>query len=225
MGALAGICALTRPQDGLLLAVPFLWHALRGWPWKELLFAIVVTGVISAFMFSAQVVIWKHGIDLERGVHKVEERAQRIRIPVQTKSETAWLSPPLLKPLFNPLNGLLVWHPVFLLAWLGLALHFRERPRLSIVFLSATLIQVYIISAWGGQGQSFGGRMFLGTFAYFNLGIVALCCKYGERYRKVVSALSFLLILEAIYCSVRYRMLVRGGDYSAQIGKVLWPGG
>lgn len=67
--------------------------------------------------------------------------------------------------------------------------------------------------------------MFLGTFAYFNLGIVALCCKYGERYRKVVSALSFLLILEAIYCSVRYRMLVRGGDYSAQIGKVLWPGG
>lgn len=229
-GLIAGMAALTRPQDGLFLAVPFVWHILHRRPWKELLLAVSVTGFLSAALFSIQVGIWKYGLDQQKeraakgnpGV--VVSRASKAHTPptqVVSGGRMAWTDPGFSRQLWGTSNGLFTWHPIYLLGSLGLLFLLSRKPKLAFTIFTGILLQIYLISVWDGQGQTFGGRMFLGAFSSFNLGLVALLSEYGSRVRRIVSVIGLLCVVQTFFYLVRYRTLIRQGELFPKIGDIL----
>ena len=164
VGAVAGLAALTRPTDGLFVVLPFLWHLLRGQSWKTLVKPLLLAALVSAGIFSLQVLVW----ELNRSFS-----SERV-LPKGFQGAMHWSTPRWFRHLFGPRYGLFTFHPIYLLAVGGVPFLFRRQRILASVAGIGLLIQFYVICSWSGQGQSFGSRMFLGCFPLFAIGLAAL---------------------------------------------------
>jgi hypothetical protein len=82
-----------------------------------------------------------------------------------------WTNPQWLPTLFSTRHGLVAWHPIFLLALLGIVPLWKHHRWLALVVLVAFLAQWYINSAasrWWAD-DAFGGRRFIGTIPLLTL--------------------------------------------------------
>jgi hypothetical protein len=176
-GLLGGLMALVRPQDGLLLALPFVmqipdvWRSLRGEDdhalWRGWLRDGLVAGLVALIVFSPQMVVWG------------QIYGNYVRSPYTYQDYDTlffWTRPKLGAVLFSAARGLFTWHPVFLLAVIGLVFACRRHTRAAVVSLLAFGMQWYVISSWHSwvQGEAFGGRMFIVCTPAFALGLAAL---------------------------------------------------
>ena len=126
LGALAGLMALIRPQDGLFLLLPLVDGALSLRAGASHLRSWLTTSLTSllaaAVVFAPQLVVWRllNGAALRSGYAE--------------ELDTLFHSPLARLPavLLSAERGLLTWHPVFLLALVGLAL-VRDRRLASAV--------------------------------------------------------------------------------------------
>lgn len=210
LGATGGLMALVRYQDGLVLAVPFLlrlpeaWNSLRrrdttGGLWLLLRDVGVAAGAALA-AFAPQLVVWR----LLYGAFFL--------IPQQYAwpgSLISWTSPHPLEVLFSPVRGLFVWHPVFLLAVLGLLVARSRDRRLAAAGLLAIAVQWAMVSVWFGwmQGQSFGGRMFIGCTVAFVIGLASLIDWTRQHWSTAgVVAVGVVLVVWNALLFVEYRL-------------------
>ncbi|MBN1541845.1 hypothetical protein JW992_06835, partial [candidate division KSB1 bacterium] len=155
MGVAAGLLTLVRWQDGIFILFPVaekFYRALVGdrtWGWMVL--NNVVMGLTAALVFVPQLLMW----------HAVYGTA--LTMP-QGGGFMHWFSPHPLQTLFSTRHGLVIWHPIFAFALLGIPLFWRRDRRLAFWVLFAFLLQLYINSAverWWAD-EAFGGRRFTG---------------------------------------------------------------
>jgi hypothetical protein len=165
LGVVAGLSALTRPVDGLFVMLPFLWHWMRGQTLTSLFRPLIVAAFISASIFSFQIWIWEANSSL--GFIDGD-------VPQGFRGRMKWFAPNFRRHLWGQGFGLYSFHPVFLIATAGLLLLTKYRKTLGIVGVFGLGVQVYVISSWSGQGQSFGGRMFIASFPLFVWGLATL---------------------------------------------------
>ncbi|HQY91351.1 hypothetical protein [Caldilinea sp.] len=209
LGAIAGLGALVRPQDGLFLLLPILHHApvalhgirnhdmRKGWLWLR--FAVLAAGA-AFLLFFLQILTWGvlYGDLLRSGYAYGEDRFY-------------WLEPRLGEVLFSAERGLFVWHPVFLLALVGLAmLHQRDRCMTVLGFLGVA-IQWYLIASWGNwmQGDAFGGRMFIVCTPIFVLGLARLIEATADQWSwRAVLVVSLVLLFWNFLLFVEYRFVL-----------------
>lgn len=207
-GLLGGLMALVRPQDGLFLALPFLarlpdvCRSLRaqgttgeGWRWLR---DGLLAGMMCLITFSPQMVVWEQMYD------------NYFRSPYTYRIDTAfyWLSPRSGAVLFSAFHGLFAWHPVFLLALLGLLLAYRRHGLFASLGLLGFAMQWYIISSWHDwqQGDAFGGRMFIVCTPIFALGLAHLIEWTHRRWAwLVVYIVGGLLLVWNFLLFVEYR--------------------
>lgn len=80
-----------------------------------------------------------------------------------------FFNPRILEVLFSPTNGLFLWTPITLLAFIELFIKFRE----SKIFILVFLLQLYLISSWStwDQGASYSGRMFVSILPILSFGL------------------------------------------------------
>jgi len=207
-GLLGGLMALIRPQDGLFLALPFLarlpdaWHSLRGQGnpggWQQWLRDSLVAGLAALVVFSPQMVVWG----------QIYGNYFRNPYTYHTGTEFYWLSPKLSMVLLSAFRGLFTWHPVFLLALLGLLLTYREDRLFASILLLGFLVQWYLISSWHNwaQGDAFGGRMFIVCTPVFAVGLAHLIEWAGRRWSwSVVYSVGGLLLAWNFLLFVEYR--------------------
>ena len=116
-----------------------------------------------------------------------------------------WLKPEVISQLFGWRNGLFRFHPAFLIALLGLLLMYRKHKIASAVFLTGFAMQAYIIGMWGGQGQTFGGRMFLCCYPVFVVGTGYLYSEFGKKGRWALLSAHVLLLLWNAWSVLVYR--------------------
>lgn len=187
LGLVTGLVALVRWQEGLLALVPIL--ELGWWVWRKklpiskgarylLLFSIAVL-----ITFTPQFVMWS------------QVYGSPLLIP-QGENFMHWLAPKPLLTLFSTRHGFITWHPIFLLALLGLVPLWRRDRTLTLVVLGAFLAQLYVNSAadhWWAD-DAFGGRRFVGLIPFLVLSMTALITWFQERKRLRWLAI-FLLIL------------------------------
>lgn len=208
-GLLGGLMALIRPQDGLFLALPFLarlpdaWRSLRGrgtpgewWRWLR---DGLLAGLTALVVFSPQMVIWG------------QIYGNYFRSPYTYQQHPVlfyWLSPRLGAVLFSAFRGLFTWHPVFLLALVGLSLTYRKERAFATLSLLGFAAQWYMISSWHNwvQGDAFGGRMFIVCTPIFALGLAHLI-ELAARHRAwpAVYAVGGLLLIWNLLLFVEYR--------------------
>lgn len=198
IGLVAGFAAMTRPTDGLFVVLPFLWHLMKGQNWKSLMLPLFVAALLSMTIFSFQLLVW------ELNSSYTPERV----VPKGFRGEMDWQTPNWYRHLFGFRHGLFLYHPIYLLALTGFPLLFRRQRNLSAVAITGLAVQFYVICAWSGQGQSFGGRMFLASFPLFLLGVASLL-QYSRPSRYLLGALSIPLVVTNVALFLNYRGLVR----------------
>lgn len=229
LGVVAGLAALVRPQDGLLLLLPILDRAPSCWQgvrehkrdlaWVCMRFAIV-SSIVAAFTFLPQLLTWNfiYGDFLRSGYSYGEDRFN-------------WLSPRLVEVLFSAGRGLFVWHPVFLLGIAGLALLYHRDRRMTVLGYLGFAMQWFLIASWANwmQGDAFGGRMFIVCTPIFVLGLACLI-EYAVAHLswRVVLATAGLLLLWNFLLFIEYRFFLvtarRAADwYDLSLGRIVKP--
>lgn len=207
-GLLGGLMALIRPQDGLFLALPFLarlpeaWRSLWGRgttsQWRRWLRDSLLAGLVALIMFTPQMVVWG----------KMYGNYFRSPYMYQPGTKFYWLSPRLGPVLFSASRGLFTWHPIFLLALLGLVLTYRRHRVFASLGLLGFAMQWCIISSWHdwAQGDAFGGRIFIVCTPIFAMGLAHLIEWTQRRWSwSAVYAIGGLLLVWNFLLFVEYR--------------------
>jgi hypothetical protein len=200
LGALAGVAALMRWQDAILLAIPA----------ADAVASIRVDGVragvtragaavmAAAIAFAPQSLVWQRLY------------GHPLTIP-QGSSFMKWGSPALWQVLVSDNHGLFSWTPVLLLAVAGLVLLVRRDPRVGLA-AAAFLIGSWYVNAsvadwWGGE--AFGGRRFVACFPVFVLGTAMLFERWRERPRTVAAIAVLFIALNGLLL-VQYQTFMHG---------------
>ncbi len=183
LGLILGLGTLVRPQDFLFISVPIILGALETKSFKLPLKKNYWTAIaiILALTFLLQipqvlVYLWQYG-----GVNNIPYLREGADEGYQASFN--WLKPQITNVLFSGFHGLFSWHPLLLLALVGMILLFRRMPILVSSLLSAFVLQVYLISSWWcwWQGASFGGRMFSSCSFIFVFGLAALWDQFQDK--------------------------------------------
>lgn len=208
LGMSAGLVVLVRSQDAIFLALPAAWfgaHLLRSmlarnwrtsWAW---MLRSGVAGLCAVLVFSPQLLVWQYLYGTWR------------TSPYMADHDPAfnWLAPQIGPVLFSSFHGLFSWHPVYLIALLGL-LALRRHDRWAALALALiSLLNIYVVAAWWAwwQGDSFGGRMFLNASWIWLIGLAGAIhwLWTPQRYRLVLVAAGLLIIWNGL-ALVQYRL-------------------
>jgi hypothetical protein len=181
VGALAGVAALMRWQDAVLLLIPAIEAAWRvrtgGATGSAVRIAAAVAAAAAAF--APQMAVW----NVLYGSPFV--------IP-QGSGFMRWTSPALWPVLFSDNHGLLSWTPVIGLSLAGLALLVRRNRAVGWAAIGFLVITWYVnasVADWWG-GEAFGARRFISCYPIFVLGLAVL---FAELRRSTISRTAITL--------------------------------
>lgn len=172
LGALTGLVALVRAQDVGIVLLPIaeaLVYLLRreGPPRSRRLVKVLRAGAAATLMaslvFLPQLLIWRYQL------------GALLAMP-QGSSFMQWDRPSLghtFAILFGSRNGLVSWHPVYLLSMAGLLIGLWRAPRFAGYVVLGLLWPLYVngvvADLWGGW--AFGHRRMLGQAVLFAWGL------------------------------------------------------
>lgn len=210
-GALGGLCALVREQDGLFLVAPaldllFTTAVLRAW--KDGLARGAALVATAFLVFLPQL-----------AVYKVLTGAYAPSKMVSGKMD--YSSPHFFEVLFDPGHGLFVWSPLLLVAAAGLALAIkRGPPRVPALLALAFLLQVWVCGAlytWQ-QAGAFGARRFVATTPVFAWGLAAALAWLLRHLKRVSVA-----VLLAVFTWWNVSLMVQFGLRLMERQRLEWP--
>lgn len=206
LGALGGLVALVRWQDGILLGTVVLdlvWQTRRLHlaPARAARFAggrLLVAVLAALVAFAPQMLVWciLYG--------------ELLTVP-QGSGFMRWTSPQVMSVLLSPLRGLFSWTPLTLVSLAGLPLLWRRHRRLVCVagafLVGSTYINASVADWWAGE--AFGARRFISCAPVFAIGLTALFAFDGWR-RRVVSAVVAVLVAGNALLLLHYELFMLG---------------
>ena len=205
-GALAGLVALVRWQDGLIigtLALDLYWQARRLHlaPSRAVRFVvprIVLVGGAALVAVLPQMAVWQvlYG--------------QPLTVP-QGEGFMRWTAPQVVAVLMSPLRGLFSWTPLTAFALIGLAPLWARHKRLVLAtagfFLATTYVNAAVADWWAGE--AFGARRFLSCFPVFTVGLAALLAFEG-RLRTAATTVTAALVACNLLLLLHYELYMLG---------------
>jgi len=198
-GALAGVAALMRWQDALLLLIPAIESLRQPGSLMHRVGRLAATGAGFLVVFSPQMMVW----DVLYG--------QPFAVP-QGPSFMEWTSPNLLAVLFSDYHGLFAWSPVLLLAVWGVATWLRRDRALALPVVLVVLLSWYVNAAvadwWAGE--AYGARRFLSLFPIFVVGLAAWVQSPGARPRTGRLLVVAALVVANGLLLVQYQAFMKG---------------
>ncbi len=178
LGVLGGIMAMTRFQDGLLLAIVLVDARRLRWPALWLIPGVLIGFAPQFVTDQVQFNTWlpqrPPGQDLDL------------------------LHSHYLDTLFSSRDGVLVWSPVALVAVVGL-IFIRDR-RLQMAVVVALVLETLIIGAAPDPvGRSFGARRFVDLVPVAAVGVAAFAERFGPKISLALVGLlcAWNIVLEA----------------------------
>jgi hypothetical protein len=190
LGLLAGLAALVRWQDIVILGLPELELVaalvMRRRSLGAVARAIAIMAAAALVMLLPQMLAW----NAIYGSYLV--------VP-QGSGFMRWTSPALLSVLFSLRHGLFSWTPALLLAVAGWWALIRRDPLVGWPIVIVFLVTVYVnasVSDWWA-GEAFGARRFAGNTVFLALGFAALFA--GEFWRTRAVALRWTATLLVVY--------------------------
>jgi hypothetical protein len=204
LGALAGLVALVRWQDVIVLLLPVV-EAIGVVRRRQASVAAAAIGLLlvclaAALVFTPQLLAWQaiYGAPL---------------LMPQGAGFMVWTSPAVLGVLFSLKRGLFSWTPALLPAVAGLPLLIR-RDRLAgwatVVVLSASVYVNAAVRDWWA-GEAFGARRFIGDSVFFALGLSAvMALPQLVRRPGVVRWVSVAAVAYNVLFLFQYQLFMRG---------------
>ena len=204
LGVLAGLAALVRWQDVIILVLPLselAWAVAKGrsrLATSALHACVMFGGVVIMLLpqFFAWHAIYGHFLLMPQGAGFMQ-----------------WTSPALLAVLFSLRHGLFSWTPAVLVAVLGLY-HLVRRDAVvgwsaAIVLLLAVYINASVSDWWAGE--AFGARRFIGYSIFFALGLAALFARHVWQTRPALLRWTAVaLVAYNLLFLLQYQLFMRG---------------
>jgi hypothetical protein len=179
LGALAGLVAVVRTQDLVLLLVPIAaevttrFGSARGRGPSAMLASLGRDAVLAVV---AAVVVYSPQFFVSSALYGAWWKPPQLQVGWIGFQVFTWQSPRFWSVLFSPQSGLLTWHPIVAFALLGaVPLWRRDRP-LAAALVTGVLAQTYVTGGWHdwAQGRAFGARTFVSCLPLFAAGLAAL---------------------------------------------------
>lgn len=173
LGIIAGLGALVRPHNALILLIPFLHDAYTSQKqraWSAFIYHYLILMIVFIMMFSPQLILWK--------------TLYGSWFAVPRSGDMQWMHPEWYNTLFSHYHGMFTWSPLFLLGLIGLFL-----SKKGCLFSFPVLLQLYLVSchiAWWA-GASFGNRRMIGCVPLFIFGLALLFHQMPKRWVKLVA--------------------------------------
>ena len=204
LGALGGLVALVRWQDGLVLLLP-VGDALAAVVRRQTGVAAAalrlgVLGVSAGVVFTPQLLAWNaiYGTPL---------------VVPQGAGFMKWTSPAILSVLFSLKRGLFSWTPALLPAAIGLSLVARRDRLAGWLMILVMIIALYInasVQDWWA-GEAFGARRFIGFGVFLALGLSAMMSlPLAEKRPGAAAWLSVAAIVYNLLFLFQYQLFMRG---------------
>lgn len=200
LGALAGIAALMRWQDAVLLVVPAIEAVAttRSGGWTGTVSKLVAAGAGAFVAFSPQMFVWQrlygHPLTIPQGAAFMQ-----------------WTTPALVAVIFSDNHGLFTWTPVIALACIGLVPLTRRAPVVGAGAIAFLLISWYVNAAvadwWAGE--AFGARRFVACFPVFVLGTAAIFDRWNARPARIIACTAVFVVLTGLLL-VQYQAFMHG---------------
>ena len=197
IGLATGLVALVRWQDGIIALIPLV--EICWWMYQRKLtivcgayrIFIFVTTLVIAFL--PQMLMWKavYGVFLT--------------IP-QGSDFLVWDQPQIIQTLFSTRHGLISWHPIFLLAILGLIPLWKKDKVFALVIIFMFVGELYVNSAvcrWWAD-DAFGGRRFTSLVPLFAVSLASLLTM--EKMQKWIIVCIVILIIWNGLSLFQYRL-------------------
>lgn len=204
LGLLAGLAALVRWQDAIVLVLPGfeLLHLLatRRVGFRTAVLRAAAMGAAAAGVLLPQLWAWRaiygHVIFMPQG-----------------QGFMRWTEPALLSMLFSLRHGLFSWTPAVLLAVLGFPALARRHAVLGwsavVVFLIAVYVNASVSDWWGGE--AFGARRFIGYTVFFAMGTAALfAARFWHRRVVLLRWTAVGLVAYNVLFLLQYQIFMRG---------------
>jgi hypothetical protein len=202
LGAWAGLAALMRWQDAILLASIGIEILLRLRHRHVSFIGAVARGSMAvacaAIVFLPQMIVW------------AVLYGQPLALP-QGPGFMRWTEPALIRVLFSDNHGLFTWTPIVLLAVLGVPLIRRRDANLAIGLVVFLLFSWYVNAAvadwWAGE--AFGARRFVSCVPVFVLGLAALLERWSPSLRALTIAAAVVIGHTGLLL-VQYQVFMHG---------------
>lgn len=203
LGALGGLAALVRPQDGLFLALPALqWIGQLARKTRRAGLAVhlahgAATVMAASLVFALQLWAWHVVFGSVRGSGYFYSGHEGFD----------WWHPHIFSVLFSPFHGLFTWHPIYLAGAIGLWWVARSDRTYAALLVIGAALQVYVVAAWYAwwQGDAFGGRMLISTVPIFAVGLAQLVARVRRISWWAVIGPGAMLLLWNFAALVQYR--------------------
>jgi hypothetical protein len=203
LGLAAGIAALVRWQDVVVIALPAIELAdgvrtSRVGAGRAAVAGLLL-GLTTAAAMTPQFAAW-HAI---YGAY--------VTIP-QGGGFMRWTSPAVLSVLVSTRHGLWMWTPALVPASLGLVVIWRLHRLVGTGFIVVFLLSLYVnasVSDWFA-GEAFGARRFVGDTAIFAAGLAGVFEWMGPRARRWVPAIAMGAIVYNLLFLLQYQLFMRG---------------
>ena len=204
LGALAGLVAMVRWQDALVLLLPVVEALVlvcrRQASVVAVTIRLAVLGLAAGVAFLPQLLAWNavYGTPL--------------LIP-QGAGFMRWTQPAMLSVLFSLKRGLFSWTPALLPAAVGLPLLIRRDRLAGWMILLVLIVAVYVnasVQDWWA-GEAFGARRFIGFGVFLALGLAALMTVPAAASRPALVAwFSVAAIAYNLLFLFQYQLFMRG---------------
>lgn len=204
LGLLAGLAALVRWQDVIVLVLPAfeLLHSLakRRVRSGAAVRRAIAMGCTAIAVLMPQLWAWRaiygHFILMPQGGDFMH-----------------WTEPALVSILFSLRHGLFSWTPAVLLAVLGFYGLVRRNAALGwsavVIFLIAVYVNASVSDWWAGE--AFGARRFVGYTVLFALGMAAVFTgHFWQRHIALLRWTAVTLVAYNVLFLLQYQMFMRG---------------
>ena len=218
LGALAGLVAVVRTQDVVLVLVPLVaelagsFSAARR---RSGVSAVATTCRDALTMAVAAVAVYSPQFLVSATLYGTWWKPPQLYASWQGVPQFAWWSPHFWRVLFSAEAGLLVWHPIFALAILGALPLWRRDRTLAAALVFGFLAQTYVLGGWfdWAQGRSFGGRSFASCLPLFAAGLAALVdatrdalSGWPRARRTLLAGAALVLVTANLLLAFEYRL-------------------
>jgi hypothetical protein len=199
LGAVTGLVALGRWQDGVIALVPIIelvwWVYKRQLSFQRALICSLVFIICITLVFLPQLFMW-------RTIY-----GSYFTIP-QGNDFFNWTNPKIVETLFSTHHGLFSWHPVLLLACFGIIPLWRRSLVLTLTSIGLLVFQLYINSSVGRwwADDAFGGRRFISLIPLFVLLLTALIATVAAHWRRLIYGACILLLIWNGLSFAQYRL-------------------
>ncbi|UOQ54284.1 hypothetical protein [Hymenobacter cellulosivorans] len=169
LGAIGGLMVLIRPSEVMMMAVPVLWglttrpaiaERLRFW-WQHAVQCLLIAGLV-LLIGGMQFLFWK----LVGG---------QWVIPFYKGETFHFADPHVLLGLFSIQKGWLIYSPLLILPFIGIAWVRRWAAPVLPLLLILVPIYIYVTFCWWNwqYGGSYGGRALISMYPILSFGLAA----------------------------------------------------